>query len=99
MSIIGTRPPLISETNFYELHHKLVQSVLSQTYEDYELILVDDSSKDNSYSLMKKYQEMDSRIKAYCDVLIFSELIESVLVNSFVNQGILGNVAFFHGFP
>ena len=21
MSIIGTRPPLISETNFYELHH------------------------------------------------------------------------------
>lgn len=44
---------------------KLVQSVLSQTYEDYELILVDDNSKDNSYSLMKKYQEMDSRIKAY----------------------------------
>lgn len=44
---------------------KLVQSVLSQTYEDYELILVDDSSKDNSYLLMKKYQEMDSRIKAY----------------------------------
>ena len=34
-----------------------------------------------------------------CDVLIFSELIESVLVNAFVNQGILGNVAFFHGFP
>lgn len=44
---------------------KLVQSVLSQTYEDYELILVDDSSKDNSYLLMKKYQEIDSRIKAY----------------------------------
>lgn len=34
-----------------------------------------------------------------CDVLIFPELIESVLVNSFVNQGILGNVALFHGFP
>ena len=30
-----------------------------------------------------------------CDVLIFPELIEGVLVNSFVNQGILGNVAFF----
>ena len=34
-----------------------------------------------------------------CDVLIFPELIEGVLVNSFVNQGVLGNVAFFHGFP
>lgn len=22
MSIIGTRPPLISETNLYELHHR-----------------------------------------------------------------------------
>ena len=22
MSIIGTRPPVISETNFYELHHR-----------------------------------------------------------------------------
>ena len=22
MSIVGTRPPLISETNFYELHHR-----------------------------------------------------------------------------
>lgn len=30
-----------------------------------------------------------------CDVLIFPELIEGVFVNSFVNQGILGNVAFF----
>ena len=34
-----------------------------------------------------------------CDVLVFPELIEGVLVNSFVNQGILGNVALFHGFP
>ena len=24
MSIIGTRPPLISETNFYELHHRAI---------------------------------------------------------------------------
>ena len=25
MSIIGTRPPLISETNFYELHHRAIR--------------------------------------------------------------------------
>ena len=23
MSIVGTRPPLISETNLYELHHRV----------------------------------------------------------------------------
>lgn len=33
------------------------------------------------------------------NVLIFPKLIEGVFVNSFVNQGILGNVALFHGFP
>lgn len=26
MSIVGTRPPLISETNLYEPHHKFAQS-------------------------------------------------------------------------
>ena len=34
-----------------------------------------------------------------CDVLVFLELIESVLVNTFVNHGILKNVALFHGLP
>jgi len=27
MSIIGTRPPLISETNLYELHHAVSVSI------------------------------------------------------------------------
>lgn len=44
---------------------KLLQSVLSQTYEDYELILVDDGSQDRSYSVIKKYQDNDKRIKVY----------------------------------
>ena len=28
MSIIGTRPPLISETNLYELHHKVQNDMI-----------------------------------------------------------------------
>lgn len=44
---------------------KLIKSVLMQTYSDYELILVDDGSTDNSFSLMKKYQNEDERIKAF----------------------------------
>ena len=32
MSIIGTRPPLISETNLYELHHKVVEKTAPEGF-------------------------------------------------------------------
>lgn len=37
MSIIGTRPPLISETNFYELHHRA--TVTAQNKEELQLVM------------------------------------------------------------
>ncbi|MGN0417215.1 glycosyltransferase family 2 protein [Anaerostipes faecalis] len=40
-----------------------IQSVLSQTYKNFELILVDDGSTDESLVLCKKYQILDSRIR------------------------------------
>ncbi len=39
-----------------------IESVLRQTYSTYELILVDDGSKDSSLSICNKYAEIDSRI-------------------------------------
>lgn len=39
-----------------------VDSVLSQSFKDYELILVDDGSVDDSLEICKKYAESDSRI-------------------------------------
>lgn len=45
--------------------NRLVKSVLDQTFSDFELILVDDGSTDNSFALMKKLQEKDSRIKIF----------------------------------
>ena len=42
---------------------RCIDSVLAQTAGDFELILVDDGSKDRSGDICKKYQEKDSRIK------------------------------------
>ncbi|MBQ9327070.1 MAG: glycosyltransferase [Solobacterium sp.] len=42
---------------------KCIDSILSQTYTDYELILVDDGSTDDSPSLCEFYREKDARIK------------------------------------
>lgn len=36
--------------------NRLVKSVLDQTFSDFELILVDDGSTDNSFALMKNYK-------------------------------------------
>lgn len=42
---------------------KTIKSVLSQTYEHFEMILVDDCSRDNSESVIKDLAKLDSRIK------------------------------------
>lgn len=40
-----------------------IESVLSQTYSDWEMIIVDDCSKDNSVSVIKSFLKKDDRIK------------------------------------
>lgn len=39
-----------------------LDTVINQTYKNLEIILVNDGSKDNSYTLCKQYQKQDSRI-------------------------------------
>ena len=42
-----------------------IQSVLCQTFTDFELILVDDGSKDRSGAICDAYAEKDARIRAF----------------------------------
>lgn len=41
---------------------KCINSILNQTFKDFELILVDDGSTDNSYNLCVSYAQKDERI-------------------------------------
>ena len=59
---------MISETNLYEPRHKVrlkecVDSILSQTYKNIEVILVDDESPDLCGKICDDYAAMDGRIK------------------------------------
>ncbi len=42
-----------------------VESILHQTYNNLEVIIIDDSSSDNTYSIVENLQKTDNRIKLY----------------------------------
>ncbi len=42
-----------------------VESILNQSYKDFELIVCDDCSKDNTLSLLNEFQKKDSRIHVF----------------------------------
>ena len=43
--------------------HKLLESVINQTYKDIEIILVNDGSTDNSLNICEEFRSRDNRIK------------------------------------
>ena len=43
-----------------------IRSVQKQTYTDWEMLIVDDCSKDNTVEIVKAYAEKDDRIKLIC---------------------------------
>ena len=44
---------------------KCLDSILSQTYKNFEVIIVNDGSPDNSQKIIDEYKKKDKRIKAY----------------------------------
>lgn len=55
-------PVYNSEHTLYNLYDRIKNAFENTIKQDFELILVDDGSKDNSYSEMKKLRELDSRV-------------------------------------
>lgn len=51
--------------NYENYIKETIESVINQTYSNWELIIVDDGSRDNSVEVIKSYCEKDARIKLY----------------------------------
>lgn len=62
MATLSIIVPVYNSENYLE---NTVQSVLQQNYTDYELILVNDGSKDNSWQLCQRLAAKDVRIRIF----------------------------------
>lgn len=69
---------------------KCIESVLNQTYKDFEIILVDDGSTDNSGELCDKLAECDIRVRVY-----HTENQGSVTARNFGVNAARGNIITF----
>ena len=53
---------IVSIYNTEKYLEKCIDSLLNQTYQNLEIILIDDCSKDDSFKIMQKYAKKDKRI-------------------------------------
>ena len=59
-SLVSIVTPVYNNADFVE---KTIESVKNQTYDNWEMILIDDKSNDNSLDIINKFASRDSRIK------------------------------------
>jgi glycosyltransferase involved in cell wall biosynthesis len=64
---LTTPPPRLSVTvtnyNYGRYLAQTIESILTQSFDDFELILIDNASTDESLAVMQRYAEMDPRIR------------------------------------
>lgn len=58
--LVSIITPSYNSSNFIE---RTIKSLLSQSYQNWELIIIDDCSTDNSCDVIQKYADQDNRIQ------------------------------------
>jgi glycosyltransferase involved in cell wall biosynthesis len=62
MVTISVLMPVYNEEKYIA---EAIDSVLNQTFKDFELLIIDDLSKDKSYEVAKEYEKKDKRIRVF----------------------------------
>lgn len=60
--LVSVVMPVYNASDYLE---KAIESILNQTYQKFEFIIVDDASTDNSWKILKKFKKKDKRIKLF----------------------------------
>lgn len=59
---------LIANYNYGQYIGEAIESVLTQTYQNFEIVICDDGSTDNSLEVIRHYRERDSRVRCIAKV-------------------------------
>ncbi len=62
LPLVSVVMPIYNAENFLD---DSISSILNQTYKNFELILINDNSNDNSLKIIEEYQKKDDRIIVY----------------------------------
>ncbi|MBF0472841.1 MAG: glycosyltransferase family 2 protein [Nitrospirae bacterium] len=73
---------IIPTYNSEKYIHKCLDSLLEQTYHDFEVVVIDDYSKDSTLSILEKYN------KTYPDKIIFSQNSENMGASFSKNEAV-----------
>ena len=60
--LVSIITPAFNSARFIEI---TIQSIIKQSYKNWELLITDDYSSDNTIKIIKSFQEKDSRIKLF----------------------------------
>ena len=56
---------VLSVFNMADVLHRSITSILNQSFEDFEFIIIDDASTDTSWQILTEYQKLDNRIRLF----------------------------------
>ena len=56
---------IMSAYNASRTLNNSIESILNQTYKNFEFLMVDDNSEDDTFKIMQKYKSKDKRIKVF----------------------------------
>lgn len=56
---------IMSVFNREQYLEESIESILNQSFEDFEFLIIDDNSEDSSYSIIKSYSIRDKRVKVF----------------------------------